>query len=737
MRPARPVKLAAMHLACAVMLSSVLPAATPKIALVGLDGVDWKVVGPLMEAGRLPALASLRSQGVSGRVLASLPLLSPLIWTTIATGRTPDEHGVLDFVGFDEAGRQRPVSSCDRRCRALWNIFSERGRSVGVYGYWATWPAEPVNGEIASNLLFENLPKLHDLAAGTVSELSQPPAVAAASKERPAEAAELAALLGIPVDDCRRELARKTATPFESRVHHFARVVQSTCTLFDLSIARLRAKQPDLFMVYYEGTDIVAHLFHEQLAAPSESVLARYLQLIDSMLAQYRAAMSPDTILIVCSDHGFLLPGEEGGEGDPADFYTGASSYHRRYGIFFAAGPGIARGEADLSPLDFAPTILAAAGLPLPADMPGRVATVFGQNPVIEKIGTYETTPLVRTAPRSIPADESLENLKALGYIFSPSPTLNVNLGRVLLEKGDLAAAERVILRALETDPTRLSALYDLLDLRKRQGDNGGMLEAARRFAGAEGGMRADVAVPAVNAALAAGGPKEATALIEELFGRVQSPLRTLVTGMVQAAQNENAKAVQSMMSAVDAQQSLAGVALPEIAAAYRRWDPRAGLDALDRFKARPEVSVYRADLLVVMGRKQEALAAYESALAEFPDAPELMISAAKLRFATGDAAGARRMFERALDFDSGSDAALLGAGAAAAAAGDDTAAIHYIERSDYRTNPDALNALAVAYHRLGKEQQAGELLRASLRLRPDQPSIADLLRQIERNDPH
>ena len=69
----------------------------PKILIVGIDGADWRMVRPLIAAGELPHLQRLMDGGISGPLWSLKPIISPVIWTTIATGKGPDKHGVLDF----------------------------------------------------------------------------------------------------------------------------------------------------------------------------------------------------------------------------------------------------------------------------------------------------------------------------------------------------------------------------------------------------------------------------------------------------------------------------------------------------------------------------------------------------------------------------------------------------------------------------------------------------------------
>src|SRR5688572_33217986 len=63
------------------------PTTGVKVLLVGIDGASFRVLDPLLAAGRLPAFASLRERGASGVLRSENPMISPALWTTIATGR--------------------------------------------------------------------------------------------------------------------------------------------------------------------------------------------------------------------------------------------------------------------------------------------------------------------------------------------------------------------------------------------------------------------------------------------------------------------------------------------------------------------------------------------------------------------------------------------------------------------------------------------------------------------------
>ena len=68
-----------------------------RILLLGWDGADWKIIDRLLEKGQLPALESLIRQGVKGNISTLKPSLSPLLWSTIATGKSADKHNILGF----------------------------------------------------------------------------------------------------------------------------------------------------------------------------------------------------------------------------------------------------------------------------------------------------------------------------------------------------------------------------------------------------------------------------------------------------------------------------------------------------------------------------------------------------------------------------------------------------------------------------------------------------------------
>ena len=131
-----------------------MSAARHKVILLGWDAADWQIIEPLMNAGHMPALQKLVANGTSGNISTLQPPLSPMLWNSIATGKSAAKHGILGFVEprADGSGVQ-PVTSTSRKTKAIWNIASQNGLSSTVVGWFASHPAEPVNGTIVSDQL--------------------------------------------------------------------------------------------------------------------------------------------------------------------------------------------------------------------------------------------------------------------------------------------------------------------------------------------------------------------------------------------------------------------------------------------------------------------------------------------------------------------------------------------------------------------------------------------------------
>jgi len=112
------------------------PPEPAKVVIVGVDGATFSVIDPLVAAGELPNFAHLLATGTRGTLRAQGALVSPPIWTTVATGHLPRDHGIRSFFYEGADGGRVLVDTSRRKVGALWNWMGPLDRTVGVAGWW-------------------------------------------------------------------------------------------------------------------------------------------------------------------------------------------------------------------------------------------------------------------------------------------------------------------------------------------------------------------------------------------------------------------------------------------------------------------------------------------------------------------------------------------------------------------------------------------------------------------------
>ena len=115
-----------------------------RVIFIGLDGADWRLLDRFVADGTMPRLGEILGRAERRVLLTQHPPLSPLVWTTMMTGVSPLKHRILDFTRYSPVTRaQEPITSDERAVPAIWNMVASRGKRVGVFAMWATYPPEP------------------------------------------------------------------------------------------------------------------------------------------------------------------------------------------------------------------------------------------------------------------------------------------------------------------------------------------------------------------------------------------------------------------------------------------------------------------------------------------------------------------------------------------------------------------------------------------------------------------
>jgi len=119
----------------------------PRVMIVGLDAATWDLAKPWVAEGRMPNLARLMSEGVSGAFRSVLPPITPPAWTSFTTGKNPGKHGIFHFMeARPDSYSLSYVNASSRRTRTVWKILNETGISTGTTNVPFTYPPEKLNG---------------------------------------------------------------------------------------------------------------------------------------------------------------------------------------------------------------------------------------------------------------------------------------------------------------------------------------------------------------------------------------------------------------------------------------------------------------------------------------------------------------------------------------------------------------------------------------------------------------
>jgi predicted AlkP superfamily phosphohydrolase/phosphomutase len=621
-----------------------------RVLLVGWDAADWKVIHPLMDAGQMPNVQRLVEQGSIAQIATLHPPLSPMLWTSIATGKRPFQHGIHGFSEPtpDGAGIQ-PVSNLSRKCKAVWNILNQNGLRSIVIGWWPSHPAEPIDGVTVSDHFHKSYGPL---------EKGWP--LMPASVHPPELAATLAEFRLHP-DEVTGEMIEtfvpKAREVDQDKDRRLASVVKTLCDCVSVHGAAtwlLENREWDFFAVYYDAIDHFCHGFMKyhpprQAHIPErdfelyKDVVSSAYRFHDQMLGALLERVGPETRVILMSDHGFH-PDHLRPRAIPR-IPAGPAIEHREFGILALAGPGIRKDELlhGASVLDIAPTVLSMFGLPVGEDMDGKVlAQAFEDQRQVARIPSWEDVPgndgrhppHTRLDPEA--AQESLEQLVALGYIEKPDENrekavartvaeLRYNLGEAYQDAGRHVDALEIFRELYDREPDQqryavhyfvsCQALGRVEEMRRIVED----LDGPRRRKFIQAGERARQLLAAARER-----DKEpegsAAAADEEYRGE------SLLT-------DEEKKEFDGLRPLLTFQPALVDYLKAQVFAAEKKWAQ--ALDCLEQVKeqhlARPGLFLQAADLYRRLRQWADAEKMYRKALSLDPDNPHAHIGVCRV----------------------------------------------------------------------------------------------------------
>lgn len=461
------------------------------VIVIGVDGAEWQVIEAMVDNGELPGFRQLMEEGAYGHLLNPGPQVSPVVWTTFATGHFAREHGILDFVYPYREGDKQPVDASLRQEPAIWNLLDAQGGDATVIGYFVSHPAEEIDGTIISDRAFAGLeqsvqPEGLDPLARRVRE--------SVHRDR-----DILFSRFFPWDYDSSQAEDET-----SPYHKAARIVEDRVDNRILSEEFLRrmtsellSEPGDLFITYFRLVDIVSHSawyyfdhsdWSEKPNPDNVRLLGQIIpesyRWVDEVIQQILAAHGGTANILVISDHGF-----GSGTGSYETSSELLSGNHRPNGVILAHGPDIAPGPMPEHPtiMEVFPTVANLLDVPVADTIPGSIAyplldEAFTRDHPPRYVDRYELDwqPVAKQQVDAGSQQEEMESLRGLGYIgegvelsdsgtdarldfWASDPklvvrTLHADVTYYLLQD-DVAAADRVTNELKRRNPELLSRL--------------------------------------------------------------------------------------------------------------------------------------------------------------------------------------------------------------------------------------------------------------------------------------
>lgn len=366
-----------------------------KVLILGINGLDWKLIQRFAASGDLTVIPELISTGSCGQISTFFHDDEDAIWTTVSTGYLPETHGISNKPGSSNRDTEQAgnISTWKkgwlRKRWAFWEITSHSDKQVTVIGWPVSWPADTVKGILVSDRLFLLNP---DRSFVDARGLCHPPHLL--EKLKPViescrneyvdlfnsyfktDADELDRFLALTWKNSVQPVPHQNlsrSSPMESLKQSFHKD-HLNYEIFLWNVAEYGQKP--LMACYFESLDRVSHMFSISASRNSRfrkngpkknarkaafEFLKKYYQYIDRSLGSIIKEMDPETTILIVSGHGFNL--KEGGHKDcpPGWFLLHGSAIRTKKNIY-----GVAIS-------DIAPTLLYLLELSIPDDMDGEI----------------------------------------------------------------------------------------------------------------------------------------------------------------------------------------------------------------------------------------------------------------------------------------------------------------------------------------------------------------------------
>jgi predicted AlkP superfamily phosphohydrolase/phosphomutase len=363
---------------------------TLKLLVVGIEGLEISIVERLSAEGRLPNLTRMMEEGATGEFESLGKQIDQRIsWTSLATGVSPENQGIGGkIVSHRGDVVEAPLTPEYRTVGTIWTALSDAGSGVGVLSWPGTWPVEPVNGVMIGPYEHYYLEREHQ---GNPLEAIHPierheeldPLIVGAGTHRRADLARFLnlegrlgfeALIGKGYETLDVAVAGDRSMAAVARYLATERDIENVFVcldgLEDVSQRFWHYSQPDV--IEWEELDAATRRLLEGQIEALGVTIDRYYEFVDELVGELAGLVREDGLLVVVTDHGYegLIINERGK-------LMIQQHMHSESGLWIMRGPGVASGVRvdGGSLLDFAPTVMEAAGISVPEAVEGSVVT--------------------------------------------------------------------------------------------------------------------------------------------------------------------------------------------------------------------------------------------------------------------------------------------------------------------------------------------------------------------------
>jgi tetratricopeptide (TPR) repeat protein len=654
---------------------------------------------------------------------------------------------------------------------ALWNMASVAGRPSAFVAWWATWPAESVDGFMVTDRVSYSL--FSGLKDSGTSHLTWPENYYSEIRSKLITAdqvsdQDLAHFLHLTAAEISAERKKEYAQGKTNPVAYLAQVIASTRNYFTISQDLLSHHRFDLFSCYFEGIDQVGHLFQHYMPPKMEMVTGEefrrykdvvplFYEYIDQLTGELLKFAGSDTVTILVSDHGF-----KNGTARPGDFPPYISDrpayWHREYGMFVISGSPVRKNtELDtVTIFDVAPTVQYLLGLPVAEDQHGKALTDALQADFVKQfsltsIASWEPlrTQIARAQSDSKMDSEMMQNLAALGYIGQSTSSPSVqgketsayhrNLAVIYLQDRNFPLAEQEITNSKAGGV--VFETYDLLfQLRFAQGKQQeaaqALEEGFQRFANPPG----EALLKLVDVYSALGETNQAEEAYTRYSPRIDSEkYRLLASGAVKNLKGDSAGAESDYLNALKLDPAFPA-AMEHLYKLYLSHDELEKLEiptrsALAQNDQLPLCHNVLGVLYKKRGNFQKAVEEYQKAIALDPDNSAYLTNLGAAYLSMQQPQKALDVLLRAKSKNGNDPEVWLNLGAIYGELQRNEEGLFAFERAKELggESPKVYLGMAVIYAQKGDRDEARRIVESALQKYPGDPNLEELLAVLAR----